>query len=250
MKKIFVLGFIILGLILLKTENVKAAVATPSGTVTPTSVRSEQITQLKDRIATKVAELKILAPQVVVGTIKTLSDQKIVMTVNDEDLSIDISDDTTLLQFDQDQNKKTLKIAGLETGQKILVWGNLNKETNIMTADTVVARDFPLVFVGQIKSVDKKNYQFLVSSDGKDLPYLFDVNPPTKIAVLANDNSTAKIGFSKLLSGQIVYVYGFVGDKTKTGQVLLSAKRIIVLSQPEVTPTPSATPTPTKKLTK
>lgn len=249
MKKIAVLSLIILSVLFTNTGLAKALEGTPSDSVTPTTVRNVQISELKERIATKVAELKILAPQVVSGSIKTLSDQKIVLTVNDEDLSVDISEDTTLSQFDQDQNKKSLKIADLKTGQKIVVWGNLNKETNTMTADTVVARDFPLTFVGQIKSVDKKNYQFLVQSQNKDIPYLFDVNPPTKISLLANDNTLTKIGFSKLIEGQTVYVYGFIGDKTKDGQTLLSAKRIIILSQPVTTPTPSLTPTPTPKKT-
>ncbi len=254
MKKIAVLSLIILSVMFTNTGFAKALESTPSGTVTPATVRSSQISELKERIATKVAELKILAPSVISGTIKTLSDQKIVITVGDEDLSIDISEDTTLSQFDQDQNKKSFKIGDLKTDQKIVVWGTLNKETNTMTADTVISRDFPLTFVGQIKSVDKKNYQFLVQSQNKDIPYqrkdfsyLFDVNPPTKISLLANDNSLTKIGFSKLIEGQTVYIYGFIGDKTKDSQTLLSAKRIIVLSQPVTTPTPSLTPTATPK---
>jgi len=249
MKKIAILSLLIISVLFINTGLAKALESTPSGTVTPATVRSSQISELKEPSATKVAELKILAPQVIIGTIKTLSDQKIVLTVNQEDLSIDITEDTTLSQFDQDQNKKSLKIGDLKTGQKIVVWGTLNKETNTMTADTVVARDFPLTFVGQIKSVDKKNYQFIVANEGKDIPYLFDVNPPTRISLLANDNNSTKTGFSKLIEGQTVYVYGFIGDKTKDGQTLLSAKRIIVLSQPEATPTPSLTPTPTPKKT-
>ncbi len=239
-------------MLLFSVAPVLAVSATSSATATPANVRDQQITDLKNRIATKVAELKILSKTALVGTVKTLSDQKIVITVPNSDISLEISsEDTRLSQIDQDGNSKSLKIDKLTTGQKIIAWGTYNSETQNMTADAIVARDFPQTFVGQIKSVDKKNYQFLVTNQGKDLPYLFDVNPPTKISLLKDDNNFSRSGFSKLAAGQTVYVWGFIGDKTKDGQTLLSTKRIIVLSQAESTASsPTSTPTATPKATK
>lgn len=215
-----------------------------------TTIRNQQIKELKEKIATKVAELKILAPKVLLGEIKTLSDQKIIITVQETDINIELSDDTSFSQVNQDGNKKDIKVGQLKVGQKIIVWGTYNKEAQTMTATGVVARDLAQVLTGQITSIDKKNYQFTMSNKSGVLPYTFDINPPTKISLLGTDSKLTKIGFSKLAVGQTVYIYGFVGEKTKDGQTLLSAKRIIVLSSPAPTSSPTVTPTPTKGLTK
>lgn len=249
MKKIIVIIFYVAFTILFVSTLPVWAVttATPSATATPESSRDQQISDLKNRIATKVAELKILSKTVLTGDIKTLSDQKIIITVGDNDVNLEISEDTVFSQFDQNGNKKTLKIEDLKTGDKLVAWGTYNTETQVMTADGIVSRDLALTFTGTVKSVDKKNYQFYLTSSGQVVPYLFDVNPPTKISTLSQDNSLSKIGFSKLLAGQTVFVYGFIGTKTKDGQTLLSAQRIIVLSQPKVPNIPTSTPTITPK---
>lgn len=242
-KKMAIFILIIVIILSLKIDFVQALEGTPSVTS-----RNQQIKELKEKIATKVAELKILAPKVLLGEIKTLSDQKIIITVQETDVNIELSDDTSFSYVSEDGNKKDIKVGQLKVGQKIIVWGTFNKEAQTMTATGVVARDLAKVLTGQIASIDKKNYQFTVSDKSGVLPYTFDINPPTKINILGDDNKLTKIGFSKLAVGQTVYIYGFVGEKTDN-KTLLSAKRIIVLSSPAPTPSPTPTisPTPEKK---
>lgn len=126
MKKLIVLLLVLCTVLLFLIVPVLAVETT--GSATP-GLRDQQITELKQRLATKVAQLKILSPQVIVGTIKTLSDQKIILNWQGKDADVEISSDTNLSQVDQNNNSKALKIANLQTGQTLIAWGNFNKDT-------------------------------------------------------------------------------------------------------------------------
>ncbi|MCL5675704.1 MAG: hypothetical protein M1120_01095 [Patescibacteria group bacterium] len=246
-KNVLVSFIIIITIIIFMPSKTGFAQNSASQTATPSETRDQQITELKQKIATKVAELKILSPQAIAGTIKTLSDQKIILNSNNNDIDVEIGSDTALSRVDQNNNSKTLKIGDLNTGDNLIAWGNFNKETDTLTADSVVLRDMPQFLAGQIKSVDKKNYQFLMTSNGKDISYLFDVNPPTRTYTIGNGNKLAKSGFSQLEKGQTVYVFGFIGKTTKDGQTLLSTLRIIILKEPTTASSPTPTLTPKAK---
>lgn len=216
-----VIYFLLLSIfIMLSANTVLAQTSTPSAT------REQEIKELKDKLATKVAELKITSQKVFLGTIKTLSDQKIILTTDTQEININLDENTSLQQEDKTGSKKNIKISQLAQGQTLLALGTFNKDSSELLAKNIVARDLATTIVGAVKSVDKKNYQLMVLSNGKEI--LVDHQTTTKDFLYEEGKNLQKIGFSKFSEGQTVYVYGFM-TKDKDGKEMLSAERIIIL---------------------
>lgn len=201
-----------------------AAESSPSATPTPTL--AVKIKELKDRLASRVAELAILSKKVFKGEIKTLSDQKIIIKEKDQEINIAINDDTGFFEVGNDGKEKRIKLENLKKDQTVIAWGTYNSSTNTLTAKSIVAKSKPFILLGKIKSIDKKNYQLFVTMEDKD--YLVDHEITTKDSLYDTTKGLVKAGFSKFLPGQLLYVYGFL-TTTKDNKEMLSAQRIIIL---------------------
>lgn len=243
--KIKIIAIINIITIILVFGAVKAlAVESTESANTPTPTIEQKIKELKERLASRVAELNVISQKLVKGEIKTLSDQKIIILSNTNEISINLNEESSFYAIGSDGVKKSVKLSDLKTGQTALSFGAYNSSTNTLTSKTIVVEELPTIIVGQIKSVDKKNYQLSVSTKEKD--YLIDHEVTTKNFTIGKDDVLVKSGFSKYEEGQIVYVVGdLVTDKS--GKELLSAFRIIVIKDaPSQIETQSPTPTPTK----
>ena len=191
------------------------------------STNTAKIKELKDKLASRVAELNLQTKKMIQGEIKTLSDQKIILTNNNIEINVNLDDDTTLTQQTGDGKKKTIKVDSMKSGQNIFTWGSFNSGTNVMTASNITVVDMPAIIIGRIKSIDSKNYQLIVTEGNKDI--LVDHNFSTKDLILNKDYNTAKGGFSKFAEKQLVYVFGY-NTTDKNDKPMLSAQRIIILS--------------------
>ncbi|MBI3384713.1 hypothetical protein HY030_00795 [Candidatus Gottesmanbacteria bacterium] len=210
--------------------------------MTPTPSSNLKIKELKEKLASRVAELNVLSQRVFKGEIKTLSDQKIIFSAGANEVTASLDDNTALSQIDSDFQKTKIQLDDLKLGQTVYIWGTFNATTNTLTAKAVVAMKLPLGLIGKIKNVDKKNFQITVSSSSKD--YLVDIDQTTRTSLYNQAKGLTRSGFSKFSAGQLVYVYGFL-TVTKEGKELLPAGRILILAEAP-SPTPSLTPTPTK----
>ena len=191
------------------------------------STNTAKIKELKDKLASRVAELNLQTKKMIQGEIKTLSDQKIILTNNNIEINVNLDDDTTLTQQTGDGKNKTIKVDSMKSGQNIFTWGSFNSGTNVMTASNITVVDMPAIIIGRIKSIDSKNYQLIVTEGNKDI--LVDHDFSTKDLILNKDYNTAKGGFSKFAEKQLVYVFGY-NTTDKNDKPMLSAQRIIILS--------------------
>ena len=87
------------------------------------STNTAKIKELKDKLASRVAELNLQTKKMIQGEIKTLSDQKIILTNNNIEINVNLDDDTTLTQQTGDGKKKTIKVDSMKSGQNIFTWG-------------------------------------------------------------------------------------------------------------------------------
>lgn len=219
---------------------IAAVEATPTPQITISS--DLKIKELKEKLASRVAELNVLSQKVFKGEIKTISDQKIIFSVGVNEVTANLNDDTAISEIGSDAKKKQIKIDDLKVGQTVYIWGTFNATTSTLMAKSVVVMELPLTLVGKIKSVDKKNFQITVSSLQKG--YLIDIDQTTRTLIYDQHQGLTRSGFSKFSEGQLVYVYGFL-TITKEGKELLPAERILILAETS-SPPPSTTPTPTK----
>lgn len=236
----FLLIFISFSLFLLTCSKTTVAQEKNSQT---TASGELKIQELKEKLASRVAELNTVSQRLIKGEIKTLSDEKIVLMQNGSEININISEESSFYKLETNGAKKTVKIADLKTGQTVYSPGSYNTATNSLITKTINVVEFPTIIAGVVKNVDKKNYQLMVSA--KDKEYLIDHDVATKNFLLDPEGKMQRSGFSKYAEGQTVFVLGdMVTDKS--GKDLLSAFRIIILKNPLVQPSPTPTPTKSK----
>lgn len=246
------------------TRLVYGASPTPAkSTPTPTPKESltEKISQLKDRIASRVTQLKLVEKKGIIGTVQEVSETKIKLT--DVQGTIQLVDVDEITKF-ASQAAETVGISDIKKGATISVLGLYNKDSKRILARFINIAQFPVFTKGTITDIDKKNFTITVKIDD-DLPagrqgkeMVVDIENTTKLLQVSQEGEMIRYTFSKLLKNDVVFIISYANKKDENR---LSALRVLVLeflktgdkTTPEptgkktITPTVSKlTPTPTK----
>lgn len=211
-----------------------AQTSTPSETATTPSLAptnkmqsdslTAQITNLKEKIASRVAELKLVEKRGIVGTVAEVKDTQI--SITDRKGKTRFIDVDELTKFIGSDSKTSLDISAIKKGMKIAVLGRFNKQSERILARFVEEVSLPEFFTGTIKDIDSTNFAFSVAdANGKIVDV--DVENITKTQSYNKEDGTIRAGFSKLLVGDQVVITGFP-DKTNPKRIL--ATRILILT--------------------
>lgn len=216
------------------------AVATESATPT-VSDKAKQIDDLKERLATKVAELKQLQRQAFYGTIKSVSVSTFTVETATKDLKIELTDDIKIFQKIKG-TRTELKVENLEKGDIVTVFGEYDATLELLKAKVVFIQSTdPIRIAGNITEVNKTDYTITISSaDTKT--YTIDFETTTKTSVW-NGKELEKGGFSKLIVGNTIHITGSAVAKKENR---ISAARITNLGSDVNESTVTITPTPTE----
>ncbi len=189
--------------------------------VTPTTDKTQQIEDLKDRLATKVAELRQSKRMAAYGTIKSVSISTFVVETKTKDLKIELTDD--LKVFQMLKGKRTeLKTDNLEKGDVVTVFGEYDTTLELLQAKVVFIQSAPPVqLMGVVTETDKKEYTVTVETTDKTI-YTIDFETTTKTN-LWNGTTLEKGGFSSFVVGDIIFVTGTAVPKKENR---ISATRI------------------------
>jgi len=217
MKNIFL--FVLLIILTLSFNGLSFA---QSKAATPTSsVTQQQIDELKSKIASKVAELKLVEKRGVLGTVTSLSDTQITLTdVNTNIKNIDVDELTKFYS-----STESFGISDIKKGQTLGVLGLYNKESRRILAREV--NDLPApqkIVLGIISNIDKDNYEITITKENGS-KYIFEIQDLTKTLSFTS-NALSKSGFSKIQNLQAVIATG-ITDKQAPSKIL--ASRIILL---------------------
>ena len=194
------------------------AAATP----TPTTASLEtQINDLKDKIASRVAELKLVEKKGIIGTVTDSSDTQI--TLSDLSTNIRFVDVDELTKFSSSLSK-SFGISDVEKGQTLGVLGLYNKQSRrILAREVNVLSKPPEVVYGGISVIDNKNFEItVVKENGQKV--VVSVENVTKTYSYSGGELT-KSGFSKMSETQTVIIIG-LADKNDPDKIL--ATRIIL----------------------
>ncbi len=231
MKKISI-AITIVAMMFLITTTSFALSPTPSPTlkVTPTAKPKEnptpvdtEIEKIKDLVASKVAELKLVDKRAILGTVKTSSNTQIALNDdNGKERQVDI-DELTKFESDSDQS---FGISDIKNGDTLSVIGLYNKDTRRLLARFVSKeKSVPLNLEGVVASKDTKEFTLvLVAEDGKKKTINIDTS--TKTSSYDKGEST-KSGFSKIQVDQRIIAVGFADPKIKDQ---VNASRVIVFA--------------------
>jgi len=210
MKKIILITF---SLLLLLPRAVSAQ--------TPDTI-NQQINELKDKVASRVASLKLVEKRGVIGTVSSATPTEIVLSdINGNQIDIDVDE---LTNFSSDQ-KSSFDISDIKKGMQISVLGLYNKDSQRLLARFVQDYTIPVFIPGVIVSKDVKNSTVnLYTSD--NISYTVDIEDVTK-TLLYSTESFDESGFSKIPTLVNAVVVGFPNPKEKNG---ITASRILVFS--------------------
>lgn len=234
-----ILAFLIIGFI--QTVNAASPTTTPSAT--PTGEKNQKIEDLKDRLATKVAELRTTERRAIYGTVKSTSISTITVETATKDVKIELTDDIKVFQMLKGKRTE-LKIENVEKGDVVTVFGQYDTAVEILKATVIFIQNGtePQRIFGTITESKKSDYTITVeTANGKS--FIVDFETTTKTSAWSQDKGIEKAGFSKLLVGDAVTILGTPVAKKDNR---LSAIRILDLGNVSGEK-PAATPTPTEK---
>lgn len=229
MKKVLILSFSFLFLMNLptivfsqtKTPTPKiSATPTKSAKTTPESAEIERIQKIKELVASKVAELKLVEKKGILGVVKEKTTTQLTLIGDNEEVKIVDIDELTKFQKNGDDS---FGISDVKQGQIISAIGLYNKETKRLLARFIEkVSNIPTTISGLVTEKDIKNFTVsMVSDTGKKL---IDVTSSTKTYSFNKETKMVKSGFSKIEIGQRIFVVGF--DDLKTDDKI-NASRIV-----------------------
>lgn len=181
---------------------------------------NQQINQLKERIASRVAELNLVEKRGFIGTVTEASDTQVKLTdMNGKTRFVDVDEITKFTSPDN----KNFGISDLEKNTKVSVVGLYNKQSQRILARFIDEVSMPTFLSGTIKEIDKKNFVVTIATkDSKELK--IDIEKNTKINSYTKETDIERSGFSKLAAGDRVFATGFESKNDKdlfTGTLIL-----------------------------
>jgi hypothetical protein len=229
-KKIFTIIFLlILGTYV--SKNIYAATVTPTPAITPTQGDIQQIDDLKNRIASRVAELNLVEKRGIIGTVTDATNSQI--TLNDANGNIRFVDVDELTKFsDPDASETTFGISDITKNMKLGVLGLYNKQSRRILARQIDVISLPNILTGAVYSIDSKNFSFYIVSEDNKRTFI-DVETLTKTYSYTTGEELVTAGFSKIDVDESILVIGFP-DKQNSSHII--ASRIILL--PDVPKSP------------
>jgi len=222
MKKIFLIifFFVFIFSISIKAEN-------PTASVTPT-IEEKEITELKEKIASKVAQLQKENPKGVSGYIENI--EKNLITVTDIfNNKYQIKTDDLLTKYYQIENntQKEINRDQLKKDQFIIVKGIINGDQ--VEANAIFIDESFFVNSGEIIEVNKEEYFIKIQLLDKKIITL-DIESYTKQnSINLKTLEIEKIGFSKLKEGDIVHFVAKINNRQKLER--FSAIKILLIPQ-------------------
>lgn len=185
----------------------------------------QQINDLKTRIASKVAELKLVEKRGIIGKVTDVSATQItVLDLNDNTRFIDVDEFT---KFSSPAVKGSFGISDISTNQTIGVLGLYNKESRRILARFVNVLSQPQFLHGAVISLDSNNFSFDIATEDKQ-ELTVDVETTTKTFFYAKEGDLVRSGFSKIRENGNVIIAGFLDLKDKTK---VTAQRIILFEE-------------------
>lgn len=185
----------------------------------------DKIDDLKERLATRVAEIRAKSKRAFHGTIVEKDDVTFSLE-NGENKTTIVVDDQTIIEQITASGKNTITASTLEVGEKITAFGILDLDQKTLIAKRVIVRKTPIMFYGTAKKVDQNKGIITVSDIGGE-EYAFDYEIRTKCVIWdSGEKKLSSCGLSKISEGD--FIFARVQPKEE-GEEVYTVLRILVL---------------------
>ena len=198
---------------------------TPKVSPTPSEAPSalDKIEKIKEMVASRVAELKLVEKRGIMGTAQQTTSTQI--TIADIKNTIHAIDTDELTKFQEGETvSKSFGISDIKKGDLISAIGLYNKQTQRLLALAVTKmKPSPVLLFGEISEKDAKSFSFTLTQRNAEKKTV-DIEVSTKTRLYAKKGGVQKSGFSKITVGQSVFVVGYPDPKEEG---VINASRII-----------------------
>lgn len=184
----------------------------------------DKIEDLKERLATRVAEIRSKSKKAFYGTIAEKDD--ITFTVeNGENKTAVVIDDQTDVEMITASGKNKIGASTLEVGDKIAAFGILDLDQKTILAKYVIMRTLPITVYGKIKEIDQ-NKGVITLSDVNGENYQMDYEIRTKCMIWnSEDDKISSCGLSKINPDDLIFARIQEGEEKGSYTIL----RLLVL---------------------
>jgi hypothetical protein len=242
-KKISFIVIIIVIIFIFDVNKLSAATSTPTASpsseakkLTPTISAIDKLKKieiLKEKIATKVAEIREKEKRGVGGKIKSLTNSSIVLSIKAEkEINISYSEDTVFYMA-TDSGKTEVSNNKLKEGESVTVFGYYDLTKDLLSAKYIYFNQKKERLIGKIANIDKTNYTVTIKLPQEEI--LADIETYSKLYTL-NKDKLVKSGFSKLKIGDFVILHATPNPKEENKYSVL---RLFHFSFLSITPTPT-----------
>lgn len=181
---------------------------------------SKQIDELKSKVASKVAELKLVEKRGFIGTVTDVAGTQItVLDINKNVRFVDVDEFT---KFSSPDQTASFGISDIEKNSTIGVLGLYNKESRRTLARFVNVMKLSQYVVGVVAEIDTKNFNLKVATERTNVTV--SVETVSRIYSADEEGKLLKSGFSDIETSQNIIVSGFFDPKLKN---TVTAGRII-----------------------
>jgi hypothetical protein len=226
---------------LFAVQQVLAVTPTATKSAVATTPKLSQIDDLKDRLATKVAELRQSQKKAISGTVKATSVSTITVETKTSDVKIELTDSIKVFQMIKEK-RTALTTDDLAKGDNVVVFGDYDSGLDLLKAKVIIIQaPLPQRIAGVVTVIDKT--EFTATLDiGEGKTFLVDIEKTTSVFGFDKQTGVVKGGFSKLEVGSFAVV---IGTPVLKKENRISAIRFLDLGNLSgTTPTPTVTPTP------
>lgn len=207
-----------------------SASATTSATPTQASNIINEINNLKDRIASRVAQLNLVEKKGFIGVVTDIGETQ--LTLSDKNNNTRYVDVDELTKFFSPSAKDSFGISDITKGSTVGILGRYNKDSKRTLARFVSVLIMPQIISGTVTNIDSDNFLLTIMTPEQKETQI-DIETITKTYAYTKDGGTAKSGFSKIKIGERVMIVGF-SDKIAKNKILASR----IIHMPEVKPNP------------
>jgi hypothetical protein len=180
---------------------------------------------LKERLATKVAQLRQSERRAIYGTVKATTISTATIETANKDIKIELTDDIKVFQILKGK-RTTLAVEDLAKDDVVSVFGEWDTAVEVLKAKVIFIQNSvdPIQrIIGTIKETKKSDYTITVETKDQKT-YTIDFETVTKPNNWTKETGIEKGGFTKLLSGDTILVIGTAVPKKENR---ISALRIL-----------------------
>lgn len=191
---------------------------------TPSADTLDKINLIKEKVASKVAELDKAIQYAADGTIAEIEEGLFSFSADGEDKTINTDEDTNFLIRNNRLQTNAGEFADLAVNDTVTVVGTEQVGTGIVNAKLVVRSPQIVFFAGKINEVNANNFTFTVKENDEE--YTFDYETYTKALSLTTDNAFETAGFSEIKADMHIQILAL---PQQTSETVFTSLRLLLI---------------------